>query len=335
MPSPGENERKRVSVVGFCNDSRDWAPYEDAGMQIWGLNRACIFMQRADVWFELHGPGIVSNQTRRPGSHIDWLKQFPGSVYMHQALAEVPNSVDYPLERVAKELGANIYRVDKDGKQKSTVDEPYLSSSIAQEIALAITEGYEEIHLYGVDLNTDSEYAWQKPGVEFMLGFAAGRGIKVVLPDNCPLLKGSIYGRGYLSPRGEQMSMEQLEARSKALGKERAEVSRQLAELTGAKRELGFIQEQMVPGLDHERLDERRRKMQEALAQMQQRLLQIEGGVKELAYWIHQTPQGQDPAEAVEQLQKRNGNGHKVGGPVTELECLQYPEQTETPVFAG
>lgn len=288
-------------------------------MAIWGLNRGYIFQRRADKWFDMHGPHIVLNQSRRPGSHIEWLKQFPGDVVMHRPLPEIPNSVEYPLAAVAETIAGSVYRVDKDGTQTCAVDAPYLTSSIAQEIALAIQEGYEEIHLYGIDLNTDSEYAWQKPGVEYMLGVAVGKGIKVVLPDNCPLLTGNIYGRGYLSPEGERMSLEQLQSRAKSLQKEQAAVGQQLNELVGARRELEFVQSQMVPGIDHERLDQRRQKMEETIQQLQARLLQIQGGMKETAYWIHQTPNGQDPKEAVEQYKNR----HEPEGPYTELEILQ------------
>ena len=281
------------------------------------------------MWWDMHGPGIVLNQSRRPGNHVDWLKAFNGPVMMHRRLAEVPNSIEYPLTDVAQTVSGNVYRLDDKGNVTSAVDEPYLTSSIAQQLAYAIHLGYEEIWLVGVDLNTESEYAWQKPGVEYMLGVAAGRGIKVVLPDNCPLLKGSIYGRGYLSPEGERMSLEQLETRAKSLEKERSAVTQQLHEMQGAKRELEFVQAQMVPGLDHEKLDERRHKMDQAIASYQHRLLQIEGGLKETAYWIHQTPNGQHPKEAVA-LFKPDSEG-----PVTELQLMHSPEPAGEPVLLG
>lgn len=326
-----EKGNRRVAIVGFCQDSRDWVRYEDESLECWGLNRGYIFQRRAERWYDMHSPAIRYNPSRRPGNHTDWLKQFPGPVYMHEADPEIPNSVTYPLAQVAEAVAGNIYRVDKEGVVNSAVDEPYLTSSIAQQIALAIAEGYDEIHLYGIDLNTDSEYAWQKPGVEYMIGVAAGKGIKVVLPDNCPLLKGNIYGRGYLSPKGENMSLEQLQARAKAQDKERAHVTQQLHALQGARKELEFIQSQMVPGIDHERLDERKHKMEEAIGGLQHKLLQIEGGMKELAYWIHQTPNGQEPKEAMEQI--ANGNGHNPEGPVTALEVLQYTDQAEVQIL--
>jgi hypothetical protein len=316
-------ESRRVAIVGFCNDSRDWVPYEDKGMQIWGLNRGYIFQLRADRWFDMHGEAITSNQNRRPGKHLDWLKQFRGPVYQHKPLPELPNAVAYPLAEVAQTVYSNIYRTDDKHVITSDVDAPYLTSSIAQEIALAIHEGAEEIHLYGIDLNTESEYAWQKPGVEFMLGVAAGKGIRVVLPTNCPLLKGGIYGRGHMSAEGERMSMQQLETRAKALLHEASELTKQLNELVGARRELQFVMDQLTPGLDHEQLDKRKQAMDQAIGEFNSKLLQNQGATKETAYWIHQTPAGQDPREAVEQYRQSHG----AEGPVTELDHLQYIEQ--------
>jgi hypothetical protein len=324
-----QEKKKRVSILGFCSDSREWAPYEDSDMEFWGLNRGYVFQRRANAWFDMHSKEIRYCEHRRPGRHTEWLKGFPGPVYMHQADPEIPNSVTYPLAEVAEQIAGNLYRVDKDGNIKSAENEPYLTSSIAQEIALAITEGYDEIHLYGIDLNTDSEYAWQKPGVEYLLGVAAGRGIKVVLPDCCPLLKGRIYGRGFLSPEGERMSLDQLQIRLKSLQKEQQQVSEQINQMLGAKRELEFVQSQMVPGLDHERLDDRRKKMQEGINQLQGRLLQVEGGLKETGYWISQTPAGQEPAEAMAQLRADSE------GPITELEAMQAPEPIGEPVLIG
>ena len=51
-------------------------------------------------------------------------------------------------------------------------------------------------------------------------------------------------------------------------------------------RELEYIQQQMVPGLDHEKLDERRRQMAQAQNELHQKLLQTQGGLKEMTYWI-------------------------------------------------
>lgn len=327
--------RKKVAIVGFCNPHREWAPYDNPDFEIWGLNRGYIFMPRADRWFEMHGRHIFTLQDRRPGNHVDYLHNFPGPIYMHQSEPEVPNSIALPLEELANMLGPWFWRVfqpDRYGAMttKSTEDEPYLSSSIAFEIALAIYEGFEEIHLFGIDLNTDSEYAWQKPGVEFLIGFAGGRGQKVFIPEGCPLLKGTLYGRGYLSPQGEQISMEQLQTRMKALQAEQDAIQRELNQVLGAHRELTqYVQAQMVPGIDHEKTDQRRQEMEKVIGNLQTRLAQTLGAIKETAYWIHQTPDGQTPKEAIEQL--RAGRLDVDEGPIMPTDVLMFSENGYKP----
>ena len=90
----------------------------------------------------MHGPDIYAWEARRPGKHLQWLRAFSGPVYMHQELDHIPTSVAYPLKEIAGFLGEWVWRIgEKDGEQ-DTRREPYLSSSIAYEIALAIHEGF-------------------------------------------------------------------------------------------------------------------------------------------------------------------------------------------------
>ena len=324
----------RLAIVGFCNPHRDWLNYEDEDLEIWGLNRGYIFMERATRWFEMHGPSIHEWQQRRPGAHLQYLKMFPGPVYMHQARPDlIPHSVDYPLQAIADDIGSCVYRFAPKGvvaaaaEPRSTsaaappepppasavldpmgellvwaqTNAPYIASSIAQELALAIHLGFREIWLYGIDLNTSSEYAWQKPGVEHLLGLAAGRGIKVYVPDMCPLLKGPIYGRGYLSPRGEQLSPEQWMERIHSLEQQKRGIEAQVNQILGAKREVEYLLSQMVPGMDHEMMDQRRASQERTLGNLNAQLLQCVGALQETLYWAHQTPNGQDASEALAQ----------------------------------
>jgi hypothetical protein len=76
----------------------------------------------------------------------------------------------------------------------------YFSNTVDYAIALAIYKGYTEIGLYGINMMRCSEYAYQKAGVEFWIGQAMGRGIKVI--NHSPIstiLKtrdGLLYGYG-------------------------------------------------------------------------------------------------------------------------------------------
>lgn len=308
--------RTKCAIVGFCDTNRDLAPYENQEWEIWGLNRGSIFMHRSERWFDMHSPEIRRWEQRRPGKHELWLRSFPGPVYMHEADPNVPNSVAYPLEEVAEDLGANLFRQSEvNGPLADSKRWPYLTSSITYEIALAIHEGFEEIGLYGVDLNTSGEYAWQKASVEAMIGIAIGRGIKVILPSNCPLFMGNLYGRGFLKDGGEKLTSEQFDERLGVLKANCDEMDRKRHEIVGARRELMFLIEQIAPGLDHEKLDKRRQAMDNELANVESMLAQAHGSLKEALYWAHQTPDGQDPQEAIKQLDlKRSSVLMDAGG---------------------
>ncbi len=312
------NGKTKVSIIGFCESSRNMTPYNDPDMEFWGLNRGYLFQPKADRWFELHGEHIYHMQNRRPGNHAAWLNAFQGPVYMHRVFDEIKTSVAYPLQEVADDLFPQTFRIGPHtGKcpnapcdaidhsssaagplggckcechgvfnVRSLTEAPYLSSSIALEMALAIHEGFAEIHLYGVDLNTESEYAWQKPGVEYMCGIAAGRGIKVYLPDNCPLLTGTIYGRGFLSPTPEHFSYEQLDHRLKALQGDRQKTQAALSEAAGVHQELTYLLAQAIPGADLAAVAADLESVDPQIKTLAAQNSQLAGQIKETAEWF-------------------------------------------------
>ena len=52
----------------------------------------------------------------------------------------------------------------------------------------------DEIGLWGVDMKAEDEYAYQRPNIEYWLGIAEGKGIKVHIPEASPILK--FQGKG-------------------------------------------------------------------------------------------------------------------------------------------
>jgi len=64
---------------------------------------------------------------------------------------------------------------------KKTFDSDYFTSSIAYMIAYAIYTGAKEINIYGVDMEQDSEYRYQRPCLAYWLGFAKAKGIKTTV----------------------------------------------------------------------------------------------------------------------------------------------------------
>lgn len=80
-------------------------------------------------------------------------------------------------------------------RSKRLIGRTYLTSTMAYMISDAISEGYKEIDLYGITLTADSEYFFQRPGMEWWIGFAQGLGIKVRVPKSSPIGKSDkIYG---------------------------------------------------------------------------------------------------------------------------------------------
>lgn len=157
--------RDIVVIMGSHKGTRlefDWSRVD---CDIWLFNEAMkqSWAIRADAVFQLHKPVIWRNpNNRNDPNHYAWLqsKDTP-EIIMQEVYEDVPNSTRYPIE--------DIMAINKD----------FLSSSIAQAIALAIYRGYKQIEVYGVEMETDTEYRYQRDGVAWWCGYALGRGVQV------------------------------------------------------------------------------------------------------------------------------------------------------------
>lgn len=102
---------------------------------------------------------------------MESMAQLDIPVYMQQHWDIIPKSIPYPIKDIVARYGN------------------YFTNTVSYMIALAIDMGPEEIGCYGVDMATASEYGPQRPSCEFFLGIAAGRGIKLTIPQKADLLK--------------------------------------------------------------------------------------------------------------------------------------------------
>ena len=169
-------KRKKVAIVGFA-PSWNKAPFANQEFEIWGLNELYMYIEkmpngRWDRWFELHQKSRFMGSDRQGAEHIKKLAAMKCPVYMLESCKEVPSSIKYPLEEMIKYFDTN-----------------YFTNSISYMLALAIYEGFEEIHVYGVNMETDSEYGSQRPSCEYFLGVAWGKRIKIYIPPDADLLK--------------------------------------------------------------------------------------------------------------------------------------------------
>ena len=177
---------KRIAILGTAPTWRD-CPWDDPTLEVWALNDMWVLNPpRADRWFDLHplsqmyfankhkkvqGHQVPPGYFVRPEGHLEWLRKQTIPVYVQDA-AQLgsPSARTFPKAEVEQMIG------------------PYFASSPAWMVGLALLEGVTELHIYGIHLATEWEYLRQKPNLAFLLGLAAGRGVKLVLPTGSPLL---------------------------------------------------------------------------------------------------------------------------------------------------
>ena len=178
---------EEVAIVGFAPSTMEDVQFlfGDPNIEIWALNQLYIAWPRIcpenrmpekrniTRWFQIHHRHSYDQTVQRDHSHHDWLtnqKDFP--IYMMDREEDIPVSCKFPAKLLIEHFNRR-----------------YFTNSISWEIALAIYEGFKKIHIYGVDMAQDSEYAFERPSVEYWMGVAEGSGIKVVLPEKSDLLK--------------------------------------------------------------------------------------------------------------------------------------------------
>jgi hypothetical protein len=171
---------KTVAIVGSHPRTSKKFDFSRTDCDVWVFNEAMSadWCKRADGVFQMHDPIIWKNPANRNDpKHYEWLKSGnTPTIFMMEKYEEVPMSEKYPLDEVLSLSG---------GLKK-------LTSSVAHAIALAIIKGYEAIEIYGVEMETNTEYQYQKDGVIFWIGLAIGKGIKVI--QHTKIFDDPIYG---------------------------------------------------------------------------------------------------------------------------------------------
>ena len=271
-------KRSKIAILGYTQH-KALAPFDDIDWEIWGLNDLYFdlpqMFQRSDIpfdrlrWFQLHNweilrdwdkyvvrEGDTINPTAGPAhprdpNHVPWLREAAGlfPLYLKTEQTEVPGALVYPREDVYKYFGRQ-----------------YFTNSITYMIALAIMElapdhkpiEGAEIGVWGVDMmvsggivGSESEYGYQRPSCEWVLGVAEGMGITIHIPEQADLLKSACdygddeqhYFRGRLNEHWQQMEMQRINAVNTRTQARDVEM-----QATGAKQTLEWIIRSHMPG---------------------------------------------------------------------------------------
>ena len=195
---------REVAIVGFAEKSRQTV-WPD-GVEVWTLNCAWRFdFARIDRLLEIHTLDQLTADRDNPqgweADHWRWLQGVTFPVYMQERIPEVPASVKYPLDEIIEDLFCHLWReevyhgdTESTEKKKELIREKYLTSSVGLLMALAIYERVNRIYLSGIELETGSEYTYQRDGMTYLIGLANGRGIDVILSEKSGLMRAKLYG---------------------------------------------------------------------------------------------------------------------------------------------
>jgi len=169
-----------VAIIGFSEGRKD-APWEDAQWsEKWICNRLGVVLEKENN----------TNWTRHFDPHqIGWTKDhFSPELYAEYLAFLIRDHGERILYHPSAFEGALSSSPFPLQQCLAVTRRKYLTCAISYQIAYAIFLGAEKIGLWGIDLREDTEYGYERPNVEWLLGLADGRGVDIVLPDGCALL---------------------------------------------------------------------------------------------------------------------------------------------------
>ena len=180
-----------IALIGKAPSSQDLIPGIPEGVGLFGIG-ACWNLdnlpRELDMAVEIHPRWFLTHPNYSPGLH-KWLEaEHPFPIFTQRREKDWPSSVKYPLERVIRRFCTGVTRGPGEAMVK------YFSSSLDWLLAISLLYRPKRIEIYGYDMMSGSEYAYQREGMTFWMGQAAGMGIKVWIPESSPVLKGEMYG---------------------------------------------------------------------------------------------------------------------------------------------
>lgn len=192
MASP-RRKPKHVAIVAMGLSHRDYvtACALAGGRQalfdeVWAIN-AMGGILCCDLIFMMDGASYLINDTK--GTHDDcsgyegWMRN--AKVPIMTAFPETdicPTAIAYPLQEVL-----------------SAVPYPYMNNTVAYALAYAIAEGIKEVSFFGCDFTYADQHAAEsgRGCVEFLIGVAISRGMKINVADNSSLLDSNATNKFY------------------------------------------------------------------------------------------------------------------------------------------
>ena len=163
---------KKIAVIGLGEPNRQQIPW-DSDWILYGLPWDDEGYFHFDAAFDLHDYHLhIQPEAGLRKDYTERLNDFAGELFMQETYPEVPNAKQFPLDEAIDTIGAD-----------------YFNSGPSYAMAYAIMQKPKFIGLWGLYMASGTEWAVQRPNMEYLIGVARGRGIHVVIPDDTPLCK--------------------------------------------------------------------------------------------------------------------------------------------------
>ena len=166
---PSEAPRSRVAILGCAHTTRGLAPFDDLSWEIWthgaysNGDEVAKALPRWDKWFESHDPRKV---TPNIDCHMQWLAEQTKPVVVWTPMPPLSDKIVFDWQSLVDRFGTEFF-----------------TSTTAWMFAHAIVEDFKEIGLYGIEMATDEEWAYQRAGVKHFQYIAEQyHGITVTVP---------------------------------------------------------------------------------------------------------------------------------------------------------
>lgn len=166
----------KVALIGTAS-TVDFAPWHDASWAIWSHASSAEKWPRVDVAFEMH-PECVWRECSHKSPYLKWLQRCRYPLVMLEQFPDIPASLRYPRERLFAECHAMF------GREAYGSHGDYM-------IHLALSMGATEIGFFGMhywDPVKDGDRMDQLISIQRWIGYAAGRGARLHIPQGNPIV---------------------------------------------------------------------------------------------------------------------------------------------------
>lgn len=181
----------KVAIVGDSITTRHLAPFDSPEWEIWGQGAGHLHLRRADRYFELHSRALVLRD-----KDVSAIRNIGAT---HGARVLYLNRETMSGDGADSELWGETMSTAVEAFPFETLitlaGRPYFTSSVAWMIAFALHQGASEIGIWGVETAEREDYFHQRACLNYWLGRAEERGVKITLPEGCVIMAAPfLYG---------------------------------------------------------------------------------------------------------------------------------------------